>query len=97
VIVTLTDAAPKAPYYVEVWIEQSCEQGRPFMAADSPREFETNENGEGAIDFALTGLGSRTFRLNVNLCCGADDPDLGPEDPRHREMGTAEFTEVVVP
>jgi hypothetical protein len=97
VIVTLTDAAPNAPYYVEVWIEESCEQGVPFKAADSPREFETNENGEGAIDFALTGLASRTFRLNVNLCCGTADLDVPPEDPRHREMGTAQFTEVVVP
>lgn len=96
VIITLTDAAPNAPYRVEVWSDESCTTG-PLEGDDESPLIETDENGAGELDFVLTGVAAGTYRLNVNLCCGGEDELGRPEDSRHREMGTAQFTEVIVP
>lgn len=96
VIITLTDAAPNAPYRVEVWSDESCTTG-PLKGDDETPSIETDENGAGELDFVLTGVEPGTYRLNVNFWCGGEDDLGGPEDSRHREMGTAQFAEVIVP
>jgi hypothetical protein len=90
VIVTLIHAAPNATYGVEVWSHQSCKIGAPLGGRDEARSIDTDENGMGKLDFVLRAVEPGIYGLNVNLCCG------GGRDPRHREMGTAQFTTVMV-
>jgi hypothetical protein len=109
VTVTLTDAAPNASYeFIEVWSDESCTTHLPMPLGPRNDPFiETDENGAGGTTFLIPGVGPGTYRLNVNLCCGAppggvpdatgpQGPGSVPEDFRHREMGTAQFTEVTV-
>jgi hypothetical protein len=93
VIVTLTSAAPSATYEVFVWGDETCVTGGPFDPDETRGLIETDANGTGGLDFVLTDVQPGTYSLNVNLCCGSD----GQQDPRHREMGTAQFSKVVVP
>lgn len=93
VVVTLTDAAPDSMYYVEVWSDESCEVGRPLSGYDTPSpEFTTDGNGAGELDFVLTDVAAGTYGLNVDVVNSSGNLD----DPRHREMAAATFTEVIV-
>lgn len=91
VIVTLTDAAEDWTYGVEVWSDESCAFGEPLGIADDV--LKTDESGSGELGFVVGGLESGTYSVNINISSGGDVP----ADPRHREMGTAQFTDVVVP
>jgi outer membrane murein-binding lipoprotein Lpp len=91
VIVTLTAAAPNWVYGVELWSDESCNSDTAFGFVDET--IETDETGAGELDFVVSGLEPGTYRLNVNVSSGGDVP----EDLRHREMGTTQFTSVVVP
>jgi hypothetical protein len=92
VTVVLTDAAPDSRYYVEVWSDESCVVGEPLGGYDTPApEFDTDGEGTGELDFVVPGLEPGTYRLNVDVVIMGEFEDL-----RHREMGAAEFTEVVV-
>ena len=92
VIVTLTDAAEDWTYGVEVWSDESCAFGEsPLGIADDV--LETDGNGSGELNFVVGGLEPGAYSVNINISSGGDVP----ADPRHREMGTAQFTDVVVP
>ena len=88
VTITLTGAAPNVSYAVELWTNDSCSIGGPLTSEHGIR---TDGNGAGELEFTVTGLDPGSYALNVNLSTGSPH-----EDPRHREMGTAQFTEVVV-
>lgn len=93
VIVTLTDAAPGHDYRVELWSDQGCDpgEGPPAGAWAANQALTTDETGAGVVDHVFTGIDPGTHRVNVNL---STEPD--PDDHRHREMGGATFTDVVV-
>ena len=91
VTVTLTDAAADWAYEVELWSDRSCATSGPLGL--SSVQLVTDGSGAGALSFAVEGLGSGTYGVNVNISSGGNVPP----DPRHREMGTAQFTEVIVP
>lgn len=91
VIVRLTDAAPHAVYGVELWIRENCEPSFGAASGDRSARMTTDGNGAGELDHVFAGIDPQTYRVNVNLVTGAD-----LDDPRHREIGAAVFTEVVV-
>ena len=91
VLVALTDAAQNWVYQVELWGDQSCARGGPLDLSNGL--LLTDSDGAGELAFVVTGLRPGSYRVNVNISSGSDVPP----DPRHREMGTAQFTEVQVP
>lgn len=96
VIVTLTDAAPHRNYTLDLWSDAGCAtfsgpEGLPVGAWTSDRVLRTDGEGAGELDHVFTGIDPGVHRVNVNL---VTEPE--PNDPRHREMGAATFTEVVV-
>jgi hypothetical protein len=94
--VVLTDAAPDSRYYVEVWSDESCQVGQPLSGYDRPApHFTTDSNGAGELEFVVPGIEPGAHMLNVNIVHSWESEGT-LEDPRHREMGAAVFTEVVV-
>ncbi len=93
VVITLTDAAPNRAYGVELWGDESCDIAEhPWGPLGTSRRLTTDANGAGQLDHLFTGIPPGTYRVNVNLVTETDSDD----DFRHREMGAATFTEVVV-
>lgn len=91
VIVSLTDAAQDWAYQVELWSDQSCTREGPLGFSDGL--LLTDSNGAGELSFVVGGLGPGVYRVNINISSTRNVPP----DPRHREMGTTQFTEVLVP
>ncbi len=93
VVITLTDAAPHRVYGVQLWSDESCRIAEPrWGPLGTSRRLTTDGNGAGELDHVFTGMAPGTYRVNVNLVTETDSHD----DPRHREMGAATFTDVVV-
>lgn len=93
VVIRLTDAAPDRAYGVQLWSDESCDLVEHSWAPlGTSQRLTTDGNGAGELDHVFTGIPPGTHRVNVNLVTETDSHD----DPRHREMGAATFTEVVV-
>lgn len=96
VVITLTDAASNRTYGVQLWTDESCgtaeNPGGPFGAS---QRLTTDGTGAGALEHVFTGIPPGTYRVNVNLVDDLFDATTG-DDFRHREMGAATFTDVVV-
>lgn len=95
VVITLTDAAPHRAYGVQLWGDESCDiADHPWGPLGASQPLTTDGNGAGELDYVFTGMAPGTYRVNVNLVDGLFD-ETRP-DFRHREMGAAIFTDVVV-